>query len=200
MIPLLLLIALLVGWATAQSLLEQAYLQHPSVQWACVQENLRPGIAKGVNTCVLIVYPPEGAFDAERVEFEAYLNYTFYFGREPEGMLKEGMVGPIKAHASLKNGKHVEIFRVLKPYDQALIPIAQKWFNWSVVADPIKTISDAVYTRLSVSTGDVYNSVLFVPLIQAQKEWAYPGGYLGITLWIRICGQQFCTRSYRLRL
>jgi len=184
----------------AQGSLEEAYLGYPLLKWACVNEQKEPRVSQGVNTCVLMVSPPPGAVDAREVQFEAYVSYSYMVGSEPDWYPEEGVDGPIKVSAPLVYGeRRFEVFRVLKPYKEAFLPVLQKWFNWSKVASYVEAASDAVYTGLPTSIRDVATSVLFVPLLKAQRERAYPGGSLTVTLWVRVCGVEHCTRAYRIR-
>lgn len=184
----------------AQGSLEEAYLGYPLLKWACVNEQKEPRVSQGVNTCVLMVSPPPGAVDAQEVQFEAYVSYSYMIGSEPDWYLKEGVDGPVKVSAPLAYGeRRFEVFRVLKPYKEALLPILQRWFDWSKAASYVEAASDAVYTGLPTSIRDVAASVLFVPLLNAQRKRADPGGSLTVTLWVRVCGVEHCTRAYRIR-
>jgi len=188
-------------WGLAQDALEQAYLQYPLVKWACVNEQKQLRISQGINTCVIMVSPPQGALDAREVQFEAYVSYYYMVGREPDWYPEQGVDGPIKASAPIAYGeRRFEVFRVLKPYQEAFLPLLQKWFDWSKVASYVDATADAVYTGLPTSIQDVASSVLFVPLLNAQRQRAHPGGSLMVTLWVRVCGIEHCTYSYRIRL
>jgi len=194
------LFALFASLAFGQDALFNAYLQAPDVSFACVTEQNRKGLDRGINTCVVVVHPPLGTVDVDRVEFEAYVNYSYFLGREPDWSYEEGVDGPIQASAPIQYGERwVEVLRIIRPHQETLIPLLQRTIDWGKANSLTDATSSAVYTGLPVSISDTARSVLFTKLLRAQRNRAYPGGSLSVTLRIRVCGLSYCSRTATVR-
>lgn len=202
---LLLYISFLLALANAQSgsaddPLFQVYLARPVVSAACVNERLQKGLAEGLNTCVLTVLPPTGAVDAYQVEYEVTLSYWYTPGSEPYWQVVEGIEGPWRYVAPIQYGqRRVEVFRVLRPFREAAIPALQRWFDYNKAANYMDATAAAVYTGVPVSIQETSQSVLFIPLLNAQRQHARPGGTLQLTIRVRVCGAYHCTPSVPIR-